>query len=338
MPAEKKEPEKKEPGNQGPENKDPENKNPENKDAAKTQKIEKTEKAQKTAKKDTETLGKPEAEPADTDRAGSRRKLELSPTQVAGSALGSVTAAYVGSYLGVAGTVVGAALTSVTMTVGGTLYQRSLEKTKNKAQELAKVELARVTRIARSQAGPEREKTLRIRPPASETCLPGMQWPGGEWVLDEPAAGEPAPGEPTVALAQPVGRGRVRWPVVAAASALAFVLCMLLITGWEGITGRSLSGGGHQTTVGGVFGQPPAQHPAAQVPAMPRTSSTRPTPSVPPSQPAVPAPSSTSSVPSTSVAPTNQTQPSVTSDTPTSSSTSSQSPQSTGGTSVSLIP
>ncbi len=328
MPAEKKEPEK-EPGNQGPEKKEPEKK-----DTAKTQ---------KTEKKDTEPPGKPEVEPADTDRAGSRRKLELSPTQVAGSALGSVTAAYLGSYLGVAGTVVGAALTSVTMTVGGTLYQRSLEKTKNKAQELAKVELARVTRIARSQAGPEREKTLRIRPPASGTCLPGMQWPGGEWVLDEPAAGEAAAGEaaagePTVALAQPVGRARVRWPVVAAASALAFVLCMLVITGWEGITGRSLSGSGHQTTVGGVFGQPPAQHPAPQVPAMSRTSSTQPTPSVPPAQPAVPAPSSTSSVPSTSVAPTSQTQPSVTSDTPTSSSTSGQSPQSTGGTSVSLIP
>ncbi|MCC5697382.1 hypothetical protein LH612_29960, partial [Klebsiella pneumoniae] len=50
-------------------------------------------------------------------------KLGVSPTQVAGGAMASATAAYLGGQLGVAGTIIGASLTSVVITVGGSLYQ-----------------------------------------------------------------------------------------------------------------------------------------------------------------------------------------------------------------------
>ena len=66
----------------------------------------------------------------ESSAAGS--KTEISGAQVTGTALASITAAYLGSHLGVAGTVFGAGLTSVVISVGGALYQRSLERTKEK--------------------------------------------------------------------------------------------------------------------------------------------------------------------------------------------------------------
>ncbi|MFD0485779.1 hypothetical protein ACFQ0O_00400 [Saccharopolyspora spinosporotrichia] len=75
------------------------------------------------------------AEEKDEDSKDKRkeRKLDLSAANVCGTALASVTAAYLGSYLGAVGTMWGAALTSVVVTVGGKLYQRSLERTKEQA-------------------------------------------------------------------------------------------------------------------------------------------------------------------------------------------------------------
>lgn len=65
------------------------------------------------------------------------KKIDVSGAQVTGGALASVTAAFLGSQLGVAGTIVGAGLTSVIITVGGALYQRSLEISKDKAKVAA---------------------------------------------------------------------------------------------------------------------------------------------------------------------------------------------------------
>ena len=52
----------------------------------------------------------------------------LSAPQVLAGALASITAAVVASRIGVAGTVLGAALSSVTVTIAGTWYTQSLEK------------------------------------------------------------------------------------------------------------------------------------------------------------------------------------------------------------------
>lgn len=53
--------------------------------------------------------------------------LGLSGTQTMGSALAAVTSAVVGSFLGVAGTLIGAALGSVVATIAGALYARTLD-------------------------------------------------------------------------------------------------------------------------------------------------------------------------------------------------------------------
>jgi hypothetical protein len=53
--------------------------------------------------------------------------LGLSGTQTLGSALAAVTSAVVGSFLGVAGTLIGAALGSIVATIAGALYARTLD-------------------------------------------------------------------------------------------------------------------------------------------------------------------------------------------------------------------
>ncbi len=69
-----------------------------------------------------------------------RPRLELSLTQILGSTGAAVTAAFLGSRLGVAGTLIGAALASVISVVGGAVYTTSIKATRHRvAQALAAV-------------------------------------------------------------------------------------------------------------------------------------------------------------------------------------------------------
>lgn len=58
---------------------------------------------------------------------GDKASSGLSVAQVIGGALASISAAIVASKFGVAGTVIGAAITSMTVTIGSVLYRRSIE-------------------------------------------------------------------------------------------------------------------------------------------------------------------------------------------------------------------
>ncbi|WP_263250627.1 hypothetical protein [Saccharopolyspora rosea] len=275
-------------------------------------------------------------EEEDTDK---RKKVDVKPSQVVGGALASVTAAFLGSQLGVAGTIVGAGLTSVVITVGGALYQRSLENAKEKALlAAAKAAVKRPRRTAalpqqpgtiarpdtarseatgaeetRVAAAPGEEPTRQLRPASGSR----MHWPGGEQVVDadatrlvdQPTALVDAEGETRKIAWQgpadddaehpPVRRSRrVRWAMVGATSAMAFVLAMIVITGFEGVTGRPLSGGGSGTTIGQAFHPAPQQHRKAPV-STPTTSErprptreSEPTRSVEPTQPSSVAPTS----------------------------------------------
>ncbi|MGB6003925.1 MAG: hypothetical protein WBG36_04805, partial [Ornithinimicrobium sp.] len=62
-----------------------------------------------------------------------KQRLEINWTNSAGSALGAVSAAVLLSTLGVVGTLLGAALGSLCITVGGALYTHSMNVTKQKA-------------------------------------------------------------------------------------------------------------------------------------------------------------------------------------------------------------
>ncbi|WP_010308414.1 hypothetical protein [Saccharopolyspora spinosa] len=225
-----------------------------------------------------------------------KRKIDLAPTQVAGAALASVTAAFLGSRLGVAGTMLGAALTSVVITVGGAFYQRSFDSAKEKAvTAAAKASEKRLKRttVARfvSKEGEKVEATRHVY------LTPDMHWPGGETVVDEDRTAkidvdaatrmlswsgtEPATEVVETGPSPDRRRLRTRWVVVAASCAAAFVLSMLIVTGVEGVTGKPLSGGDGGTTLGQVLHRDPQPTPSTPAkPAKPQeTPSEQPQPS-----------------------------------------------------------
>jgi len=59
---------------------------------------------------------------------GDKPSNHLSAAQIVAGAMASVSAAVIASIFGVTGTIIGAALTSVTVTIGSTLYKQSLER------------------------------------------------------------------------------------------------------------------------------------------------------------------------------------------------------------------
>ncbi|MEY7972605.1 hypothetical protein AB8O38_11465 [Saccharomonospora xinjiangensis] len=184
-------------------------------------------------------------------------KPGLSPAQVAAAALAAVTAAFLCSTLGVYGTVVGAGLLSVVTTVGSELFMRSLERTRAAAQLVA-------GRRKRRERQADLDKTVYLPAPSREQ-------------LDEYQAMHQAmhqARERTRVLASSGeaanARERRQWwrrrgPVLAATSALAFVIGMLVVTGYEGVTGKALSGDG-STTVSSIVrgGAPDGEHRSPQ--------------------------------------------------------------------------
>ncbi len=101
----------------------------------------------------------------------STKGLDIKPTQVAAGALASVTAAVLGSKLGVAGTVTGAGLASVVGTVGTSMYERSIQAARSRV----------TARIKQDQppAGASDDATtvrLMVEPPKEERAN-RRRWP-----------------------------------------------------------------------------------------------------------------------------------------------------------------
>lgn len=166
-------------------------------------------------------------------------KTGLRPVQVIAAALAAVLAAFLGSTLGVYGTVLGAGLFSVVFTVGSELFLRSLERTRAAARALSDVK-------GKLPGGRANSKGERSGPPLSDQPT-------------QPAL--PVPDTGTESQEQGNGKRwwKRRWPLILGTSAIAFVIGMVLITGYEGVTGKSLSGEGPTTVsrlVGGGAGQP----------------------------------------------------------------------------------
>ena len=176
-------------------------------------------------------------------------KPGLSATQIAGGALASMTAAFLGSRLGVAGTVAGAALVSVVIAVGGTVYTSSLRRTQHHVRR------AWATRAPGGSPGLDH----RTGSDARETEAPTPAAPAGERSEDPVAPGPPA---------------RLRWKPVLVGALAIFALAATVLTGLELATGRALSGG-PGTTIGQVSEGGPRQSAPTSKPG----SSARPTPS-----------------------------------------------------------
>jgi hypothetical protein len=136
--------------------------------------------------------------------------LGLSGTQTMGSALAAVTSAVVGSFLGVAGTLIGAALGSIVATIAGALYARTLDS----AAVVAKRKLERSRRS------------------------PGRQGPTEEPLEDTPLS---------VATAVAAEKEQTRkltpkaWIKIASVSAAAFAVAIIGITAFEFGTSKPIS-------------------------------------------------------------------------------------------------
>jgi hypothetical protein len=237
-----------------------------------------------------------------------KSKIDLSMTQVAASSLAAVTAAVLGSGLGVAGTLIGAAGASAITTVATAVYRASLERSGQRVRSLAR----------RTQPVPtslEEARTERFRPVAAH-----------------PAPGSEPPTERLVRLPQPGGRSRrlatLRWGAVSVGALGAFMLAMMVITGFEWASGETVGGNGAGTSLGRVVKVDPApgQRGTGVRPELPSSS-------VPTSE----APTDTSESSETSSTPTETAVPSDEADAELSPSTTSDAPTPTTVTPTSPV-
>lgn len=155
------------------------------------------------------------------------RKIDLNLTHVAAAALAAVTTAVLGSGLGAAGTLIGAAGASVITTVGTAVCKASLERSRERVRSLAQ----RSRPLPTSREG---SRTESSHPAAVNAPL-------GDEQLTDSARGP-----------QPWDRSRrfttLRWAAVIVGTLGAFVLAMMVITGFEWASGETVGGNGTGTT------------------------------------------------------------------------------------------
>ncbi|WP_433801686.1 hypothetical protein [Actinomycetospora sp. CA-084318] len=138
------------------------------------------------------------AEPEETTKASA---TGLTLPQIIAGALAAATAAILGSFLGVIGTIGGAAVASVISTVGSALYQKSLERTRDAVKSRLVVNPVTGTKVAGAVAraggpvaGPQGRPAQPVPP------RPGV--PGQAGPMMSPPYGAPVPpGVPTRRLA-----------------------------------------------------------------------------------------------------------------------------------------
>lgn len=163
--------------------------------------------------------------------------IDLSPTQLTGGALAAMTSAVVGARLGVAGTVLGAAVGSVVAGVAGTLYTTSLRRTKDKISAVIDSKTGDTEiEVVSAAAEPGRilDQDTAIRPAIDDAQT--LQLPAAAGYAVRPAAAVDAPGTRQT-------RHRLPWKAILVSTAAVFVLAFAAITGFEVLTGHAISGG-----------------------------------------------------------------------------------------------
>ncbi|OLT47993.1 hypothetical protein BJF85_14005 [Saccharomonospora sp. CUA-673] len=210
------------------------------------------------------------------DGSGEKEKSGLRPAQLAAGGIAATTAAFLCSFFGVYGTVIGTGLISVLSTVGSEFYLRSARKSKEaarkakvKASELASTKTGRTAVLPVTGAGPQRtlrpegpgrtEGTVRPEGPGRAERPEGPDLPTQRMsYADQPTVylnadqptdylGVPAAADTSGGDSARGSRLRRRWPILAATSAVVFAIGLFLVTGFELATGQSLSGQGRST-------------------------------------------------------------------------------------------
>jgi hypothetical protein len=237
-------------------------------------------------------------------------RISFSLPQIVGGALAAATAAAIGSQLGVAGTIFGAAVASIVGGVGGTLYSAGIDRTHRRVTEAIQRGYERV----RTADDYDADATAVLDTGAGDTQLLPAAGGGAETeVLDTifRTPGDPTrvDGASTAAGAVPgsgaarprSGRGRRFWTVTALSIGAIFLGALLAITLVELGIGRALNGGGG-TTIGQVVPPAPTASAKPTPTTTPTPTATTPTPSATPTDTSPPTvtPSPTVTAPPTS--------------------------------------
>ena len=176
------------------------------------------------------------------DAQGSENRFGLSVIQIVASTAAAVTAALIGSRLGVAGTLTGAALASVVSGVGAAVYGHSLLVTRRK--------MAKALRLVRPGTTPSAPAGATTAAPATPAVAdrrpshPSVPGPDDDPTVVIPRAGQPAAFAPR--------RSRRPSTVVLAGVAAAGVIfagSMAMVTLVERVKGGPLSGGNSGLTI-----------------------------------------------------------------------------------------
>jgi hypothetical protein len=246
--------------------------------------------------------------------SASPHRPNISAAQVAGSALAAVSAAVVASFLGVGGTIIGAALGSIVASIGGAVYSHSFQRAGYKLGETRVL-----TVVTRARLGPDEPGG------ASE---PGHPGPSDVPVIEDPvnddgaldaesgAAGAGA-GVPTVTTEPPKPGpfpppgGRIprwlSWKGAVALTVVAFVVAVAVISLTEFVLGRPISGGSGGTTISHLVKPGKTTHPtpkpttplpASTTTPVPTPDSPAPSTSSPTVSPTTPLPSGSTTAPS----------------------------------------
>lgn len=152
-------------------------------------------------------------------------RIELNWVQASAASLAAVTSAVLLSTFGVAGTLIGAALGSLALTVGNAVYSYSINTTKHRVATAQSVAAARVG-LARAAAS-ERAKAEHEPQTAQEDPDPAL-------VGHEGPLGPARESRREMLAALP-------WKRIGLISAGVFVAAMLMILAFELVTGRAVS-------------------------------------------------------------------------------------------------
>lgn len=212
--------------------------------------------------------------------------------QVFASALAAVSSAVLLSTVGVAGTIIGAAVGSVFATAGSAIYSHYLGVSRARVTAAQTAALERLTHARAGASGVWADTRRGDAPPRTPT------------VREQQAAEKMADAER--ALHVPADRppwrealGGVRWQRIVALAGGIFAVAMLVIVSFELLTGKAVSeytggsGDGARTSIPGLGAKQTSGTPATTpAPATPTAAAPTPTPTPTPGQ----SPTSTPSV------------------------------------------
>jgi hypothetical protein len=185
------------------------------------------------------------------DSAGPR--IQLSATQLIASALAAVTATIAASYLGISGTIIGAAIASLVTVTGNAVYSHSIHRTRERVRVVARTATQPIRPLAMSEETTSDHLSTSEHPDAGSTGTDAR--PGTRRPATRP---DTRPGTHASATkpARPSTWRRAGFAVVG-----VFAAVLTILTSVELVSGRPLSNllrgkSGSGTTVFGSSQQP----------------------------------------------------------------------------------